>query len=376
MRIAFVYPYLTRISGSRGPLAIASELSSENEVDIFTFSVGESLMDSVKSLAGNASFHYLKKIDKPRFGMAFAIKYQVLRGIDRKIFRMVNEKHVKMPYDMVIVASNEGRNIGQYVKGIKGRKPVTSLILMELHDHGFHMYYDRKYGIMRFLAWPIYPIVNIIERWRFHDFDLIFANSLWTATIFQYLYGIEVAASLPTLAPETLPELPLDTGYIAVPTVSINADQMKIIQKLASDGFKLKCFGPRKVNAGEYLGFVSDQERLQIMAGARATLFLFDYEALGLIPLESLQLGTPVVTVPKAGPLSELRDCSDVHFATEYYQFRAILSELASSPKTQETMERCKSYALKFAPENSVKKILKAYADHVQRRSDPSVQSK
>lgn len=377
MRIAFIYPYLTRISGSRGPLAIASALSSGNEVDIFTYSVRENLIDSVKFISGKASFYYLHNVEKSRFGILFAIKYQVLRGIDRELFRMIHEKHRENPYDMVIVASNEGRNIGQYMKKIDERKPVTSLILMELHDHGFHMYYERKYGMIRLLAWPIYPMINIIERWRFRSFDLIFANSLWTSTMFQYLYGIEVAASLPTLAPENLSESPSDSGYIAVPTVSITAEQIKIIQKLANDGFKLKCFGPRKVDVGEYFGFVTDQERLKLMAGARATLFLFDYEALGLIPLESLQLGTPVVTIPKEGPLSELRDCSDVYFATEYDQFQEILSELVSRPKATETVERCKSYASRFAPENSVKKILQAYTyHHVQRFSGTSGQSK
>ena len=369
--MAFVYPYLSRISGSRSPLSIAAALSKDNEVDIFTYSVRGDFIDTVRRIAGSSNFYYYNKIDGPRFGLIFSLRYQVMRGIDRFLYRKIMDKHLKNPYDIVIVGSNEGRNIGQYFKTEKmERRPVTAIILMELHDHGFHMHYERSLGVLRYLAWPIYPLVNVVERWRFNRYDLIYANSSWTATIFQYLYGIDVAGALPALAHEDITiNSDEDQNYVAVPTVSLGKEHAEIIMRLFRDGIRMKCFGPRKLEMKEYVGFVDDSERLRIMANARVTLFLFDYEALGLIPLESLSLGTPVVTIPKEGPYEELRNCSDVYFARSYLEIKGKLLDILSYPKDQETISRCKTYSLRFSPESSAKKIVESYCG-IERREN------
>ena len=371
MRIAFVYPYLSRISGSRSPLSIASALSMDNEVDIFAYSVRKDLMDKINKITSNAHLNYHKKIDAPRFGIFFALRYQVFRGIDRRIFHSILERHRINPYDLIIVGSNEGRNIGQYFRTEKlAHRPVTATILMELHDHGFHLFYERSLKSIRYIAWIFYPFVNLVERWRFSNFDLIFSNSSWTATIFRYLYGLDISASLPTLAQEYLPDDENSEGdsYIAVPTVSVNEEHKKMIERLSDEGIKLICFGPRKVRAREYRGFVEDDERLKIMKNAHATLFLFDYEALGLIPLESLSLGTPVITIPKEGPYEELKDCKDVYFARSYDTIKSVITQLIKTYKDEETVTRCKQYASRFSPESSMAKIIESYNAKIGER--------
>ncbi|EQD78700.1 glycosyltransferase, partial [mine drainage metagenome] len=121
---------------------------------------------------------------------------------------------------------------------------------------------------------------------------------------------------------------------------SITNEHRKIIEKLISDGIKIKAFGSRKIKSDYYEGFVSDERLKDILTNASGTLFLFDYEAFGLIPLESLISGTPVITEPKMGIFTEYQTCEDVHFAESYEDLLTSCKNLLNSEKTQDIRKR------------------------------------
>ena len=149
--------------------------------------------------------------------------------------------------------------------------------------------------------------------------------------------------------------------YIAVPTVSITEKHKRIIQQLWQDGINIIAFGKRKIDSENYLGFVTDEKLRDILTNASATLFLFDYEAFGLIPLESLICGTPVITEPKLGVFAEYNDCPDVHFAEKYDDIKKLCNSFLNSEKTSESRKRCIEWAKRYDPEIVTKKILNAY---------------
>ncbi|MEM3489947.1 MAG: glycosyltransferase, partial [Nitrososphaerota archaeon] len=89
------------------------------------------------------------------------------------------------------------------------------------------------------------------------------------------------------------------------------------ILDIASMGVKIKGFGSKlpvgisvsKVRqAIEYLGFVSDDELVDLYSGALFTAFPFTEEPFGYVPIESMACGTPVLSYNKGGPSETIVD--------------------------------------------------------------------
>jgi len=84
-----------------------------------------------------------------------------------------------------------------------------------------------------------------------------------------------------------------------------------VIKKLADSNIKIKAFGSKPGSIPksllkhpniEYMGRVSDEELVNLYSNALYTLFTFNHEPFGYIPVESMACGTPVLTYNKQGP--------------------------------------------------------------------------
>ena len=95
-----------------------------------------------------------------------------------------------------------------------------------------------------------------------------------------------------------------------------------------------------------------------MLQSAAATLFLFDYEALGLIPFESLACGTPVITRPEQGPGLELRGIPEVHFFRSYEELLAVCRKLLDTPRTEPRALGCWESVQGYAPDRAVASLL------------------
>lgn len=362
MRIAIVVPYLVRLFGSKAALSMANALSRDNEVIVYVHSINPSIINEAKMKIGNAQLIYNGTTEKNGFGKLFAIKYQVLRGVDRLIATRIAEDHLKSQFDLVLVMANEGRSVGQFLSVlIKDNRPLTGIVIMELHDHGFHLYHERPYPTLRLILWPLYPLVHLMERLRFQAFDLVLSNSKWTGSIFEYLYGMNVFMSVPTIDFDFFSSsryIDNREPYIAFPTVSLTPEQVEIGKKLVEEGINLVSYGPRKIDGMHYRGFIPEDRLPQFLGEATAVLFLFDYEALGLVPPEALAAGTPVITLPKEGPQSELSEMSNVNFADTYESIRGLCQLYMSKPKDRATFESCKRDGFKLSAEESGRRLI------------------
>jgi len=85
----------------------------------------------------------------------------------------------------------------------------------------------------------------------------------------------------------------------------------EIIKTLANKGLKIKVFGMKAVYVPdflhnhpniEFLGYVNDEELVDLYSNAQFTLFTFAHEPFGYIPVESMACGTPVLTYNRQGP--------------------------------------------------------------------------
>ncbi|MHB8361230.1 MAG: glycosyltransferase [Thermoplasmataceae archaeon] len=368
MKIAVILPYLHKIEGNKTSISLISQFINDgNVVTLFSWKITEPIYNKLKNDIPELNIKYKHLINGGKFGVLFAVKYQLLKKVDKNIVKMIENDHKINGIDLVIVPSNEGKWIGEFIKKFSMKsRPLTMLTVMELHENG--MFIPQRSitkKIASFFFYPLFFILQQFEKKRMEAFDIITSNSKWTEQLLSYFYGINSKLEMIFFDNNLFKfqEKPpiITEKYIAVSTVSITNEHRKIIEKLISDGINIIAFGSRKVKSENYEGFVSDERLREILTNASGTLFLFDYEAFGLIPLESLISGTPVITEPKMGVYTEYHDCVDVHFVQSYEDILNSCRNLLNTQKTQDIRIRCKNWANKYDPSNVVNKIMEEY---------------
>jgi glycosyltransferase involved in cell wall biosynthesis len=115
---------------------------------------------------------------------------------------------------------------------------------------------------------------------------------------------------------------PIDTEFFRPKTGSPRGDYVLTyfgketdylaVKKVADKGVKIKAFGSKAASIVpkyalnhpniEVLGYVSDDELVELYTNALFTLFPFTEEPFGYVPVESMACGTPVLTYNKQGP--------------------------------------------------------------------------
>ena len=140
---------------------------------------------------------------------------------------------------------------------------------------------------------------------------IVISNSRYTKSVYEKL-GITVSFvvySAPILS-DFRPSLKSNSEKYVLAYIG-KETEIETVLALARDGINVVAFGS-KVPAGtdlaelkrftKFRGFVSKQELINLYSGALFTIFPFHNEPLGLVPLESIACGTPVLTYFKEGP--------------------------------------------------------------------------
>ena len=205
IKIAVVIPYIHRIEGNKPALTLISQFVKEGlEVTLMTWKIKSSIYEQLVNDNPELKIKYFKKIKKGKFGILFAIKYQLMKGVDRKLSMIILNIKESQKFDLVIVPSNEGKWIGQYIKNSKeSEKPITMLTIMELHENGMFLYQRKRLiKIASFLFYPIFFMLQFFEEKRIKSFDIITANSKWTAQSLSYFYGLNSQIEMISYDPE------------------------------------------------------------------------------------------------------------------------------------------------------------------------------
>lgn len=375
MRIAIVDPYIRGIFGQREHLKIAELLSRNNEVDLIVYKISENIIQEVRSMIGSANLIFFTTNSSNKYELLYTIKYMYGGIADRSLYSFLKDKN----YDAIVVISSvEGWWLG-YMLGNKKRsgRPLTCLVLtdpptgvsLEYYEHGKHSGLTALFDNL-FIKF---------QKFRLDRFDCIFGQSEWTNDIMKKIYGINVIGKAGGINTEkfniTKVVINDEEPYIAVPTVALDSKRRNIIRMLYRAGVRMRLYGPVKLDIPGELGFISDEEMINVLGNASATLFLFDYEGLGLIPLESLSLGTPVITEKRLGPGAELSGNRYVTFVNGFEDtLKACRDRLTEKPTYEERLkirESVKQYSFEnFAGliERTLAEKLNAYNAGVQQK--------
>ena len=350
MRIGWVIPWLHRTGGNKTVLSLARGLvQSGHDAQLFCHTVRTDIVPEVERQLGGVPFSYLVSSPRAYAGHRDDLSWQLPSGRYRALTASIVDAHRRSPFDAVIVVANEGRQLARQLrKALPEPSPLLGWSIMELIDHTFLLRRERDHPLLRSLLSPLYPAFHWAWGRSMREFDFLCANSPWTAELVDYLYGLDCGHLLISIPEEAyapgsgLPSPP-EPPYIAVPTVSLGSRETRLLGEIGAHGLNLVAFGPRRVPGLQDRGFLPENQMRQLLQGACATLFLFDYEALGLLPFESLAVGTPVVTLPKHGVHAQWRGSPFVGFADRAPDLIEACQRWVNSPPTSTERDAARS---------------------------------
>lgn len=123
----------------------------------------------------------------------------------------------------------------------------------------------------------------------------------------------------------------------------------------ASYGVKqLRQFAGKNI---EFLGEVSEEEKWEIMRKAKAFIFPSEQEDFGIIPVEAMAVGTPVIALAQGGVLETVVDGKTGIFFNERTP-EALVSAVKKFEKMRFSQEECIKRAKKFSKERFKREIL------------------
>lgn len=140
-----------------------------------------------------------------------------------------------------------------------------------------------------------------------------------------------------------------------------------IVKTCTKLGLFLKVFGRKFVSRSEillrrtgsnieYLGEVSDGEKLELMSGAKAYIFASEDEDFGITPVEAMSVGTPVIAYKSGGVKETVVDGETGLFFNEL-----TVKSLVNAIKKFDTLaikpEDCIHQVQKFSKERFKKEI-------------------
>ena len=119
----------------------------------------------------------------------------------------------------------------------------------------------------------------------------------------------------------------------------------------------------------KFVGFVSDKEKLDLLAKAKALIFPVKGEDFGIVPVEANAAGTPVIAYRDGGvteTISDINPVSGIFF--EKYDYKSLSKILKNFDGRQFKSENCRKQASGFASEIFVYKLQRYVEDVIQGR--------
>ena len=231
-------------------------------------------------------------------------------------------------YDVVIVSS-----AGTYTSPNFIRMNKKSTLICYYHTpprylYGYPVANDWKNNFFRRILLILGQIpmffLRILDKRAAQIPDYVLANSKEVAGRIRRFYNREAAVIYP---PVEIPSLkPYDIShkaksyYLAGSRVSRHKGHDIAIKAFTKLGYPLKIFGGTfasygldqfKKDAGaniNFLGEVTEDEKLDLMKNAIALIYPSEHEDFGIVPVEAMAAGTPVIALAQGGPLETIID--------------------------------------------------------------------
>lgn len=139
---------------------------------------------------------------------------------------------------------------------------------------------------------------------------------------------------------------------------------------------KVTSIGPEAINlkkiAGksvEFLGDVSDDERIKLLAGARALIVASEEEDFGINAIEAMAAGTPVIAIKSGGYLETVVEGKTGEFFDPVSPIESLSEVLQNFNPERYKESDCKDQAKKFSQSEFERKIKQIVKDNLDARA-------
>jgi len=200
--------------------------------------------------------------------------------------------------------------------------------------------------------------------------DYFIANSKEVAARIQKFYRRESTVISP---PVDIPavKFPIKRGnyYLTGGRLSRHKRQDLAIKACTKLGIPLKVFGGTFASYGqeqleryagpkvEFLGEVSDEEKWKLLAEAKVFIFPSEKEDFGILPVEAMATGTPVIALKSGGVIESVIEGKTGVFFDEP-SVESLIHAIRKFEKTKINSENCITQAKKFSKERFISEIM------------------
>ena len=127
----------------------------------------------------------------------------------------------------------------------------------------------------------------------------------------------------------------------------------------------LKFYDPQNIGGEKYLGYLNYNDMIDLIS--KAIFFIFDYKALGLMSLDALALGSPVITYYKQELMLSIKDCKCMTYVNNYKNILDTCKKYLNTNLSFNEKLNCKNCIKKFKSKNLTMSIMKKVKDYNQR---------
>jgi glycosyltransferase involved in cell wall biosynthesis len=269
-------------------------------------------------------------------------------------------------YDVILV-SQTGAYFPNSVRKIKNQKLITYTHTPPRYLYGYKTARNlSKNKFIYLLTLFMNHFLRMVDFKSAQNVDQFIANSLEVKGRIEKFYRRDSIVIYPpvVLSPITNHQSPITRSYYLTGGRLARAKGIDVIVKAFNEnGLPLKIFGKgfagfeeelRKNAKGniEFVGEISDEEKFELMAQAKAFVFASYDEDFGITPVESMGVGTPVIAY-KSGGVKE----TVVEGESGLFYKKNTPDELNRAIKRFETLRRAQGDKLRKACQKQAEKF-------------------
>ena len=269
-------------------------------------------------------------------------------------------------YDLVISSSN-----AYFAKAVKVKKPAVHICYC-------HTPARSLYGYSAMSDWERHPLtrlggtlinhyLRVVDVKVAQDVDFFVANSAETAARIKKFYRRDSTVIHPPVnVPEKAPmEKAARPYYLYVNRLAFAKHPELAVEVCTKLGVPLKLAGTGKMLphlkkiAGptvEFVGAVNDATLAELYAGARALLYPVEDEDFGIVPVEAMGYGTPVIAHRSGGPRETILDGQTGVFFDELTT-ESLITAMQHAEKIKFSPRKIYTHARQFRKEEFQKRM-------------------
>ena len=227
----------------------------------------------------------------------------------------------------------------------------------------------KKNPISRYLGTLSIHFLRMIDFKSSQNVDYFIANSKETKKRIEKFYRKDSKVIYPPVELELTKKIERGNYYLTGGRIARAKHTDLIIDAFIKNSLPLKVFGKgfagfedeiREKVAGnsniEFLGEISDEKKNELMMGAKGFIIASKDEDFGIVPVEAMMAGTPVIAHRSGGVLETVIEGKTGLFFDEF-SIESLNSTIKKFEKTKFNHAEIKKHAQKFSRERFEKEI-------------------